>query len=140
MHNFFSTAYILILSNTWMFSISLASHAIPCCEIHFLSPTSIGPFFDVSQIYIQDLTTCSFTNVAQIQTKGTDLRSVHKNICSNGFSVTSFLITLIQRLGNQASESELQLLELLKESIKSYSSHMSVATTDTSRFKLNSFK
>lgn len=115
---------------------SLGYEVFPCCQIRYMAPDTLGSLFSAERIFLPKVSTCHNTNVAQIRLTN-DSSNVSRNVCANGFSVMSFLITLLQRLDKEAYETEKQLLSKLKENIDNFYDKFDRTTTDSSKYNLS---
>lgn len=93
--------------------------AMPCCAIQFQEPDQLPPIFNVSRIVLTYPITCNNTCVATMYyLDGNEVTP--KSMCINGFNVMSFLMTVIQRMGKQATPEQLLLFNKLNKNIESF--------------------
>lgn len=123
-------------------SCSFIAHPHPCCDVVDLqSSNNMVSIFKMDTIFIPQLQTCSKTFVVQTMSKGKLKKNsttlVTRSICTNGFNLVSFLISLLEHLGNKRTAQESELLGHLKQYIDTFSVYFTPQTADTSGFSLS---
>lgn len=127
-----SPVLILTCCSVWAVLGARAYRAMPCCPIQYKAPDEIPSIFNITRIFITHRSTCANVCVSSVMYRHSRNSTALTPLCTNGFSLMTFLLTVLQRLGDDNPYTDLR--GELEKNLADFIAHISAANTDSFQF------